>query len=132
MSELLTAGAAAHVFAQRAPDEVVVICAREDGGADTLTRQQFDRWANRLAHKLLEGGVGPGDFVAVILPNCVEHLVATLAAYKAGGTPMPVSYSMPPEERDGLLALATPRCIIGDMPDLDAISRADMQALKPG
>ncbi len=129
MSELLTAGTAAQLFASRAPEEVVVICAREDGGADTLTRRQFDTWANRLAHRLLEAGVRPGDFVAVILPNCVEHLVATLAAYKAGGTPMPVSVSMPPEERDGLLALATPRCIIGDMDDLDAISRADMQAL---
>ncbi len=129
MSELLTAGSAAHVFAQRAPDEVVVICAREDGGADTLTRREFDQWSSRLAHRLLEAGVGPGDFVAVILPNCVEHLVATLAAYKAGGTPMPVSYSMPPEERDGLLALASPRCIVGDMDDLEAISRADVHAL---
>ncbi len=129
MNELLTAGSAAHVFAQRAPDEVVVICAREDGGADTLTRKEFDRWANRLARRLLDEGVQPGDFVAVILPNGLEHLVATLATYKAGGTPMPVSYSMPPEERDGLLALATPRCIVGDMTDLDAISRADMQAL---
>ncbi len=128
-AELWTPGEAAHAYATKNPDEVVVICAREDGGADELTRAQFDQWSSRLAHKLIEQGVGPGDFGAVIFPTCVEHMVATLAIYKAGGTPMPVSYSMPAEERDGLLALAKPTCIFSDQEDLDAISRSDMQSL---
>jgi bile acid-coenzyme A ligase len=126
---LCTPGEAVHAFAQERPEEVVVICAREDGGVDELTRAQLDSWTNRLAHKLIAKGVGPGDFVAVILPTCVEHIVATLAIYKAGGSPMPVSYSMPPEERNGLLALASPKCLFSDQDDLDAISRADMEML---
>ena len=127
---VLTAGEAAHVFARENPDEVVVICAREDGGADELTRAQLDSWSNRLAHRLIEAGVGTGDYVAINLPTCVEHVVASIAAYKAGGTPMPVSYGMPPEERDGLLGLAKPVCIFSDHDDLEAISRAEMLELE--
>ena len=127
---LLTAGEAVHAFALEKPDEIVVICAREDGGVDELTRAQIDSWSNRLAHRMIESGVAPGRFVAVILPTCVEHIVATMAAYKAGGTPMPVSYSMPPEERNGLLSLANPKCVVSDQGDIEAISRTDMQALE--
>ena len=128
-TELWTAGEAVHHLAQQKPDEVVVICARDSGGADELTRAELDSWTNRLAHRMIEQGVGTGEFVAIILPNCIEHVVATMAAYKAGGTPMPVSYSMPSEERDGLLGLANPRCIVSDQDDLDAITRAEMHAL---
>ncbi len=126
---LLTPGEAVQAFARQNPDEVVVICAREDGGVDELTRSGLDSWSNRLAHSLIEKGVASGHFVAIVLPTCIEHIVATIATYKAGGTPMPVSYSMPPEERDAVLALAQPKCVFSDQDGLDAISRADMQAL---
>lgn len=130
MAELWTPGDAVHAYAQQRPDEVVLICAREDGGVDELTRRGLDSWTNRLAHRLIADGVVPGDYVAIILPTGIEHVVATIAAYKAGGTPMPVSYTMPPEERDGLLALASPRSIFSDQDDLESISRADMAALE--
>lgn len=125
--ELWTPGQAQHEYAKQHPDEIVVICAREDGGADELTRAQFDSWSNRLAHKLIEAGVAPGHFVAINLPTCVEHLVATLATYKAGGTPMPVSYAMPAEERDAVLELGKPKLVFSDHEDLDAISRDAMR-----
>ena len=124
---LWTPGEAQHEYARQRPDEVVIVCAREDGGVDELTRSQFDSWSNRLAHRLIESGVGPGDFVAINLPTSVEHMVATLAAYKAGGSPMPVSYTMPPDERDAVLALGKPRAVFSDHGDLDAISREAMR-----
>ncbi len=124
---LWTPGQAQHEYAKQRPDEVVVICAREDGGVEELTRARFDSWSNRLAHRLIEAGVGTGDFVAINLPTCVEHLVATLATYKAGGSPVPVSYAMPPEERDAMLALAHPTAVFSDHADLDAMSRQAMR-----
>jgi bile acid-coenzyme A ligase len=124
--ELWTPGKAMHAFALENPDEVVVICARGSGGADQLTRSELDSWSSRLAHRLIEGGVDIGDYVAINLPTCVEHVVATIATYKAGGTPMPVSAGMPPEERDGLIALAAPRIVFSDHDDLEAISREEM------
>ena len=45
------------------------------------------------------------SFVAINLPIGLEHVVATLGAYRLGACPMPVSYRMPAAERDQLIAL---------------------------
>ena len=78
---------------------------RQDGGADTLTWLQMEQWANRLTHRLAEAGVKQKSFVAINLPNGTEHVVGTLAAYKLGACPMPVSYRMPAAERDQLIGM---------------------------
>ena len=97
-TELWTAGEAVHYLAQQKPDEVVVICARDSGGADELTRAELDSWTNRLAHRMIEQGVGTGEFVAIILPNCIEHVVATMAAYKAGARIWPSYVPTSPDD----------------------------------
>jgi bile acid-coenzyme A ligase len=130
MSEdLWTPGRSLHQFARERPDETVLICAREDGGEDSLTRAELDTWSSRLAHRLLELGVKQGAFVAIVFPTCVEHFVATAAIHKLGGCPMPVNVRMPVAERDALLELAGPAAIFADAPELDSISRADMTQL---
>ena len=107
-----------------------LIVERQDGGADTLTRLQMEQWANRLAHRLAEAGVKQKSFVAINLPNGLEHVVGTLAAYKLGACPMPVSYRMPAAERDQLMALAQPAAVLSDAQDLKGITRAQMRALE--
>jgi bile acid-coenzyme A ligase len=74
---------------------IVLIVERQDGGADTLTWLQMEEWANRMAHRLAEAGVKQKSFVAINLPNNLEHVVGTLAAYKLGACPMRVSYRIP-------------------------------------
>lgn len=123
---LCTPGQAVHNYAKRAPDEVVITCAKTDGTVETLTRSEFDQWSSRLAHKLIELGVNTGSLVPICLPTSIEHVVATLAIYKAGGTPMPVSHSMPREEQLRLFELAAPRLVFGDSFDLPTISLAAM------
>src|SRR4029077_427583 len=58
------------------------------------------------------------------------HVVGTLAAYKLGACPMPVSYRMPAAERDQLMALAEPAAVLSDAQDLKGITRAQMRALE--
>lgn len=130
--ELWTPGRALHEYAQRNPDETVLICAGEDGSERSLTRRELDSWSSRLAHRLVAKGAGRGRFVAIVLPNCLEHLVAVFAAYKAGATPFPVSNGMPRAERDAMLALAEPACIVSDQDDLGGITRAAMAQLDDG
>ena len=101
-----TPGQAVKEFARLRPEEVVLICAKNEGGEDKLTRLELDTWSDWLAHKLIELGVRQGDCVAIIFPTCIQHVVATIGTYKAGGTPMPISYRMPPAERDAFLAFA--------------------------
>ncbi|MDP3856881.1 MAG: AMP-binding protein [Stagnimonas sp.] len=127
--ELFTPGRRLSQLAAQRPDEIALVVERSEGAPQVLTRLQLEQWANRLAHRLARAGVGPQAMVAIHLPNCAEHVVATLAAFKLGACPMPVSTRMPPAERDALLALGQPAAILSDDPQLAGISRAEMQAL---
>ena len=97
--ELLTPGTATHQLAIERPDEVVLVCGRAGGGQDQLTRRELDQRASALAHRLIAEGVASGQTVATVLPNSIEHMVAILATYMAGGTPFPIAYRMPEAER---------------------------------
>ena len=112
--ELLTPGTATHQLAIERPDEVVLICGRAGGGQDQLTRHELDQRAAALAHRLIADGVEPGQTVATVMPNSIEHMVAILATYMAGGTPFPIAYRMPEAERGRVIELAAPRVVIGE------------------
>ena len=129
-TELLTPGRRLTQLAQQRPDEIALIVERLDGGTDTLTWLQMEQWANRLAHRLAETGVKQASFVAINLPNGLEHVVGTLAAYKLGACPMPISYRLPAAERDQLMALAEPAGVLSDDQDLKGITRAQMHTLE--
>jgi bile acid-coenzyme A ligase len=129
--EMITPGARLTQLAAQRPHEIALIVERWDGGEDTLTRLALEQWANRLAHRLAELKVVAGSFVAINLPNCIEHVVATQAAYKLGACPMPIGYRLPAAERDQLIALASPAAVISDASDLagdlSVITRAELQ-----
>jgi bile acid-coenzyme A ligase len=126
----VTPGARLAQLAMARPDEIAVICERWGGGSEALSRLQLEQWANRLANRLAEQEVGPGSFVIINLPNGLEHIVATLATYKLGGCPMPLSYRVPPVERDAMMALAAPQAVVSDAPELRGITREEMRRLE--
>ena len=47
--------------------------------------EQIDRFAAALVRRL---GVKPGDRVGVILPNCPQHVIATVGIQRAGAIPV--------------------------------------------
>lgn len=79
----------------------------------TVTREELELLASETAEAFAERGVGPGDIVVLALPNCVEFLAATIAAWKLGATPTPVSSRLPKRELDGIIELAQPALIVG-------------------
>ncbi len=94
--------------------------AAEDPDADTivfedrvLSRQALDRRSNQLARVFHDRGVRSGDFVTIALPNSIEFFEASLAAWKLGATPQPISYRLPEIERRAIIELAKPALIIG-------------------
>lgn len=127
--ELFSPGRMLTRLATEAPERIALIVSKVDGGTEQLTRAQLESWSNRVAHRLRKQvpDIGPGAFVAIHLPNGVEHIVATLAIFKLGACPMPVSHRMPAAERDGLLELGKPVAIFSDAPELGGISRAAMR-----
>ena len=73
-------------------------------GDERLSFRAFNRRVNRLANALLEAGVGKGDKVATLLPNCMEILELYWAVAKTGAVVVPLSPLLKPAGLRGLLA----------------------------
>ncbi len=78
-----------------------------------VTRAELDAWSHRLARAYAERGVGPGSLVTIALPNGAEFVAATLAAWKLGATPNPISSRLPEAERRAIVELARPALLVG-------------------
>ncbi len=96
------------LHADRQPERPALTC-----GGVTLTRRELDRSSSRLARAYATLGVRQGDLVTIALPNSVEFMLAAVAAWKLGATPMPVSAKLPGLELEELTTLARPGLIVG-------------------
>ncbi|RPI08290.1 MAG: acid--CoA ligase, partial [Actinobacteria bacterium] len=79
----------------------------------TITRIELERRANRLARAYADLGVKQGDFVTIGLPNSIEFYEATVATWKLGAVPQPVSAKLPARERQAIVELADPAIVVG-------------------
>ena len=80
-------------------------------GARALTYQALNREVNRLAHGLMEKGVGRGDRIALLSENSVEFVMLMLAAAKIGAIAACLNWRQTGEEVDHCLALTTPKLL---------------------
>jgi cyclohexanecarboxylate-CoA ligase len=80
--------------AQRFPDRVALVGRRRAGGRDELSYRDFDAAAHDAAGRLTALGVGPGDVVAMMMPNCVEYPTILFGINEIGAiyTGIPVAY----------------------------------------
>ncbi|MFE4589317.1 acyl-CoA synthetase [Streptomyces laurentii] len=62
------------------------------GAERRLTYADLDTAANRIAHHLMDAGLGPGDHVGLQLYNGVEYLQTVLACLKSRTVPVNVNY----------------------------------------
>ena len=66
-------------------------------GGSTWTYRRLADDAGRLAHALQTLGVGRGDRVAIVLPQCPETAVAQMAIHRIAAVAMPLSLLFGPE-----------------------------------
>src|SRR5439155_27145367 len=78
----------------------------------TLTCADLEALANPTARALATKGVGQDDLVTIALPNGVAFVATTIACWKLGAIPQPVSARLPPRERDAILERAPPRVVV--------------------
>ncbi|MDR1808352.1 MAG: AMP-binding protein [Propionibacteriaceae bacterium] len=88
---------------QTTPDAIALT-----GSGVTLTFLELDEQANQLARTLAEGGLQPGDRVALLAGHHPVAVTAFLAALKAGGIVVGLDPAAPVERTRAVLADAAP------------------------
>ncbi|MGY0055243.1 non-ribosomal peptide synthase/polyketide synthase [Streptomyces sp. LZ34] len=82
-------------------------------GEASLSYAELNARANRLAHWLIERGVGLDERVALTLPRSVELVVALLGVLKAGGAYVPIDMDHPQARVDFMLKDSAPLLVLG-------------------
>ncbi|MFF4486759.1 amino acid adenylation domain-containing protein [Streptomyces sp. NPDC001544] len=106
-------GAVHYQFAAQAQLTPHAVAVRSVGGA-TLTYRQLDEHANRLAHHLIEDGVGSEDLVAILQEKTPDLIVSILAVLKAGAAYLPLHHGYPAQRTEAILARAGTRVLLAD------------------
>lgn len=83
-----------------------------------LTWSELDRSVDEAVQVLRSVGVGPGDSVAVQLPNVVELVTTLLACFRMGATAVPLPIQYRDHEITQCLSLSEPTVFVSsDRPD---------------
>jgi nonribosomal peptide synthetase DhbF len=110
--------------AARSPEAVAVV--HEDV---SLSYEELNTRANRLAHLLIAEGVGPEQIVALALPRSVEMVVGVLAVLKAGAAYLPLDPDYPADrlaymlEDAGPVSIITSTQVVSRLPDTGDLPR---------
>ncbi|WP_276318281.1 non-ribosomal peptide synthetase [Serratia microhaemolytica] len=83
-------------------------------GDRTLSYQQLNGCANRLAHRLIAQGVQPEQRVALCAARSIEQIIALLAILKAGAAYVPLDPNYPSERLHYILQDAEPMLLLLD------------------
>jgi len=78
-----------------------------------MTWREFDTYLNRCANALASLGVGHGDRVATVLPNCLELLALYWTCARLGAVVVPLSPLLTAPGLASLLDDSTPCVVIG-------------------
>lgn len=111
-------GSALHWWARTKGDDAAIIL-----GEDRLTYRDLHNWSGRLARRLADSGVKPGDRVGVLAPNMLQWPVAALAIIKCGAVLVPMNARLKPSEirkvadDSGLSALVAAPANLGNAED---------------
>ncbi len=94
----------------RCPESVAITC-----GERSWTYREVNEAANRLAHKLVSNGAGPGECVALLSHRCAEAVIAIMAVLKTGAAYLPI---------DPALSVARIEFMIADGEPIAAVTTA--------
>ncbi|EME19777.1 class I adenylate-forming enzyme family protein [Rhodococcus triatomae] len=88
-----TIGSALHWWADTKGDQRALIVDDE-----TLTYRQLQDWSSRVARRIADAGIAPGDRVGVLGPNSITWPVLALGVIKAGAVLVPLNPRLKPAE----------------------------------
>ncbi|MFD4431721.1 amino acid adenylation domain-containing protein, partial [Nocardia sp. NPDC058497] len=91
------------------PDAVAIV---DPATGSTLTYAEFASRVHRLAHRLIEAGVGPETLVALGLRRSIDLVVAAYAVQEAGGGYVPLDLDQPADRISYVLDTAAPVVVL--------------------
>ncbi|MFR9730281.1 amino acid adenylation domain-containing protein [Saccharopolyspora sp. MS10] len=83
-------------------------------GEERITYTELDARANRLAHCLIDHGIGPEQLVALALPRSAELVIAVLAVLKSGAAYLPLDPGNPASRIARVIADSEPSMLISE------------------
>jgi amino acid adenylation domain-containing protein len=95
--------------ARKTPDSLAVADA-----TDSMTYGELSRRSNVLAKRLIESGVKPGEFVAVMLERTIAFPLAVIAIHKAGAAYVPIDLDYPKERQKYMFDDSEAKLVIAD------------------
>jgi len=93
--------------AAASPDRIAI----DDRGV-TITYAELDARAGELSLRLRRAGYGPGDRLATVSGNSIDHVVVFFACARAGIAFVPLSWRLSPRELAEVLASARPDLLL--------------------
>lgn len=104
--------------AETAPDRPFLDC-----GSGMMTFGEVHRRAEAVAGGLSALGIGRGDRVALVLPNCTEFAIALFALARLGAVQVPINVFLKGDFLRHQMADAGAIAVIADAPGLQGVAR---------
>ncbi|HUH02440.1 MAG TPA: AMP-binding protein [Kofleriaceae bacterium] len=114
------------LHAANKPEKIALI-----EGKRRIRYGDMDRQINQLAHGLAALGVHGGDCVALMMPNCLEYVIAQQALARIGATAVQIGYRLKGPEVAYILDNAEPRAVIVHASHAAAMNQARATAGGP-
>jgi acetyl-CoA synthetase len=114
------------------PDRTALYQAYPDGRRETYTFRDLDEQSNQLANALVKRGIGPGDRVAIVLPQKPANPLTHLASWKIGAVSLPLSVLFGPDALRYRLEDSGANVVVADESIIDTVDeiRDDCPALE--
>ena len=100
---------------------LALIYENESGQLEKYTFWQLKRLSNQFANTLRAFGIGAGDRLGILLPQCPETGIAHIAAYKIGGIAIPLFTLFGPDALEYRLANSEAKGVVTDEANLDKV-----------
>ncbi|MEU4475720.1 amino acid adenylation domain-containing protein, partial [Micromonospora sp. NPDC023888] len=89
------------------PDAIAV-----SDDSDVWTYRELNRYANHVAGRLIDSGIGPEDLVGIAMPRSARLVASLLGVLKAGAAYVPVDLVFPPRRNRHVLTDSAPRLVL--------------------
>lgn len=100
---------------------LALIYEKENGQVEKYTFWELKRLSNQFANALKAFGMGLGDRLGILLPQCTETAISHIATYKIGGIAIPLFTLFGTDALEYRLSNSEAKCVVTDEANLDKI-----------